>query len=85
MKTVVVYKENSEHAREVETFMRDFSKQTGKVLETLNPETPEGVHFCEVYDIVEYPTLVALDDSSRVQSVWRGLPLPLISEVSYYS
>lgn len=85
MKTVVVYKEQSEHARDVETFMRDFSKQTGKVLETLNPETPEGTHFCEVYDIVEYPTLVALDNNSMVQAMWRGLPLPLISEVSYYT
>jgi hypothetical protein len=36
------------------------------------------------YDIVEYPTVVALDDSGGLQHMWRGLPLPTISEISYY-
>ncbi len=85
MKTIVVYKPQSEHASTVEMFLRDFAKQTGKVLETLDPETPEGIQFCETYDIVEYPTIVALDDSSTLQNMWRGLPLPLMSEVSYYA
>ena len=43
-----------------------------------------GIGFCETYDIVEYPTIVALSDSGQLQNQWRGLPLPTISEVSYY-
>lgn len=85
MRTFVVYKEQSEAARAVETFMHDFSKQTGKVLETVNPDTPEGSQLCDTYDIVEYPTVVAVDDNGIVQNVWRGIPLPTISEVSYYA
>lgn len=85
MKTLVVYKEHSEHARDVEMFMHDFTKQTGAQLETVNPDTPEGSQFCQTYDIVEYPTLVALDDEGRMQNMWRGRPLPTISEVSYYA
>ena len=85
MKTVVVYKEQSDHARAVDTFMHDFLRQTGREIEVINPETPEGSQFCATYDVVEWPSLVALDDNGMVQNLWRGLPLPTISEVSYYA
>jgi hypothetical protein len=84
MKAVVIYKERSDHARTVEDYLRDFSSRTGKELETLNPDTPDGASLCRVYDIVEYPTIIALSDDGLLQSSWRGLPLPTISELSYY-
>lgn len=65
-------------------FMHDFARQTGKVLETINPDTREGDQFCRTYDIVEYPSIIALDDQGILQHLWRGMPLPTISEVSYY-
>lgn len=55
------------------------------MIDVVDPETREGARICEVYDIVEYPSLVALDDNGIVQNIWRGLPLPTISEVSYYA
>lgn len=84
MKVVVIYKNESEHARTVIDYLRDFERQTGHTLQTLEPETKEGESFCRAYDIVEYPTVIALSDDSMMQNIWRGLPLPTISEVSYY-
>jgi len=84
MKVVVVYKDESDHAREVYDYLRDFTRQTGHNLETVDPDTPSGQEFCRVYDIVEYPTLLAISDDGRLQNMWRGTPLPTISEVSYY-
>lgn len=84
MRTVVIYKDESDYAREVTDYLRDFTRQTGHTLETMDPDTPEGMDFCRVYDIVEYPSLVALSDDGSLQNLWRGLPLPTISEVSYY-
>lgn len=84
MRVVVVYRAESDHAREVMSFLRDFGKQTGHVLEELNPDSPEGSSFCRVYDIVEYPTIVALSSDGQLQHLWRGRPLPTISEVSFY-
>lgn len=81
---MVVYKEESDYARSIIDFLRDFERQTGHTLETLNPETAEGEQFCRAYDIVEYPTMVALSEDSALQNTWRGLPLPTISEVSFY-
>lgn len=84
MRVVIVYKEESDHAREVSDYLRDFTRQTGHTLETLDPDTRDGADFCRVYDIVEYPSIVALSDDSIMQNMWRGRPLPTISEVSYY-
>lgn len=84
MKAIVVYKDDSEHARPVIDWLRDFRRQSGKNVETLEPETREGIDFCRVHDIVEYPTIVAMDNEGKPLQVWRGLPLPLINEVSYY-
>ena len=84
MRVAVIYKIESDHAREVLDYLRDFARQTGHTLEEVDPDTPEGTHFCRTYDIVEYPTLVALSDSGQLQTMWRGRPLPTISEVSFY-
>jgi len=84
MKVVVVYKDDSDYAREVIDYLRDFEHQTGHVLETLDPERPDGEQFCRAYDIVEYPTVIAIADDSTMQNTWVGTPLPTISEVSYY-
>lgn len=85
MKVVVVYRDNSEHARPVTEFLRDFQRRTGRELETLEPDSREGQSLCRTYDIVEYPSVLALDDRGMMQNLWRGLPLPTISEVSYYA
>lgn len=77
-------KEKTDYARSVEEYLHDFEKQTGHKLELLDPDTADGASFCRTYDVVEYPTVIALDSDSRVQNLWRGLPLPTMSEVSYY-
>jgi hypothetical protein len=84
MKTVIVYKEETDYARQVTDFLREFERQTGHTLETVNPDTVEGSVFCNTYDIMEYPTMIALADDGSMQNTWVGLPLPTISEVSYY-
>lgn len=84
MKAVVIYKQESDHAREVLDYLRDFERQTGHVLETIDPDTRDGADFCRSHDIVEYPSIAALSDDGILQNLWRGRPLPTISEVSYY-
>lgn len=84
MRVVVVYKEESDHAREVTDYLRDFERQTGRTIETMNPDSRDGIEFCRVYDIVEYPTIIAIREEGQLQNMWRGRPLPTISEVSFY-
>src|SRR5687767_3609646 len=84
MKTLILYRPNSEHATQVESYIRDFKRQTGHDLQTLDVDSPEGVEKCRVYDIVEYPTIVATDDQGHIQNMWRGTNFPLISELSFH-
>lgn len=84
MRVIVIYKEQTDYARQVNDYMFDFRRQTGRELEVMDPESRDGVGFCRTYDILQFPTIVALADDGQVQNKWVGLPLPTISEVSYY-
>ena len=81
----VIYREVSEQARDVTTFLHDFRRRTGVDLDTLDPDTREGADICRLYDIVQYPAIIATDKTTGVLlKSWQGLPLPTIDEVSYY-
>lgn len=85
MRVLVIYRNDSEQARPVIDFIRDLKHQTGYDLEELDPDSKQGSDLCRTYDVVEYPTILAVDNDGVMQSIWRGLPLPTISEVGYYA
>ena len=85
MRVVVVYRDNTDYARTVTDYLHDFMHQTGHELEIIDPDTPSGSHFCDTYGINDYPTVIALSDGDIMQNMWHGLPLPTISEVSFYN
>ena len=83
MRIVVVYKDASDHGREVREYVDDFEKQTGLEIEQKNPDDGRNQFFLRAYDIVEYPTILAIADDGRLLQMWHGQPLPLIDEVAY--
>lgn len=85
MRVIAIFKDQTDYARTVINFLRDFNRQTGNQLEVMDPDTVEGANFCTIYDIVRYPTIIALSDNGQMQNIWVGLPLPTINEVSYYT
>lgn len=82
MRIVCVYREDRDYSRTVSEWIEDFYRRTGEQIETMNPD--ESILFCEAYDIVEYPTVLAIGPDGKAVNVWKGLPLPLFDEVSYY-
>lgn len=84
MRVVCVWKRETDYGREMEDWLADFEHITGKELESLDPETVEGESFVGAYDIVEFPTIVALGDFGKVQEMWKGMPLPRIDDVLYF-
>ena len=83
MRVVCVYKDRQDYTRSVDEWLENFRRQTGREIETMDPDRNPG--FCETYDIVEYPTIIAIDNSGQIQNVWKGQNLPLINEVLYYA
>ncbi|MBR3157396.1 hypothetical protein IKF20_03190 [Candidatus Saccharibacteria bacterium] len=82
MRVVCIYRENEDYSRSVEEWIENLRRQTGREIETMNPD--ENPSFCEAYDVVEYPTFLALGEHGDVRASWRGKDLPLINEVLYY-
>ncbi len=84
MKTILFYRPNSEHARMVIDYLRDFEHRTGKELPTVDVDSREGIELCRLYGVMKYPMIVAIDNDGRELQRWDGDMLPQISEVSYY-
>ena len=84
MRVVVLTNTRTDYARGVESFGTDFERRTGKALEVIEAYSPEAEALARTYDIMQYPTILALADDGQVQNMWVGTNLPTISEVSYY-
>lgn len=84
MKVVVLYRSASEHGTSVEAYIREFERRTSVTLATYDVDTKEGWNFAELYDITQYPAIVATANDGTLQNMWQGEPLPLIDEVAGY-
>lgn len=82
MRVVCVYREGRDYSRTVTDWLEDLRRRTGHEIEIINPD--KSPDFCEAYEIMEYPTIMALGSSGETAAAWKGLPLPLFDEVTYY-
>lgn len=85
MRVVCIWRRESDYGRMVEEWIREFERRTGGEMESVDPDTREGEGLCRAYDVVEYPTILALGDDGRVLDSWRGENLPRFDEVGYWS
>lgn len=85
MRVVCVYRDGEDYTRTVQEWIAEFERRTGKEIEIISPDGRDGVEFCKAYDVVEYPTMMALDESGGVLAGWRGVrELPTFDEASYW-
>lgn len=84
MKTLLLYRPNSEHERVVLDYLRDFKTQTGRELPSMEVDSPRGTEICNLYDVVDYPAILVINDDGQLHNIWSGINLPRIGEVSYY-
>ncbi len=84
MKIYILYHPNSEHARAVEEYAHDYQASRGKSIELVSLETRDGATLAKLYDIVNYPAIIATRDDRQLLKHWEGAPLPLMEEVDGY-
>lgn len=82
----MLYRQRSEHARQVEEYIRDFSKRhaAGKV-DLMDVDTREGIATANLYGVMQYPAVLALTNDGQLLKQWQGDTLPLMDEVAYYT
>lgn len=83
MRVVVLTKEGYDYSSAVDTFVMEL-ESSGVEIERLDPDTYEGESVARSLDILEFPAVIAMDSNGGAAQQWLGMPLPPISEVSYY-
>lgn len=85
MRVVILYRPKSEHARAVETFVHDFKRRHDSArIELINVDEREGIALLSLYDIMQYPAIIAVADDGVMLQLWQGSQLPLMDEVASY-
>ena len=84
MKAVILYHQNSEFTRSLEAYVRDFATQQNQTIELVSLETVKGADLARLYDIVQYPALLVMQDNGALVKDWQGSQMPLMSEVAGY-
>ena len=84
MKAVVLYRPESDHAREVEEYVTNMQRQRNMTIEQASLETREGAELAKLYGIVTYPALLITQDTGELLKYWEGMPFPLMNEVAGY-
>ena len=86
MKVLVLYRPNSEEARNVESFVHDFQERHDtNHLEVLDVNTRDGYATATLYDVMQYPAVLVIRDDGSILKAWEGEMLPLMDEIAYYT
>jgi len=85
MKVLVLYHPKSDHARSVEDFAHNLEKRNNKKVELVSVDTRDGSATASLYDVVQYPTFLALQNDGQLIKDWKVPPMPQMNEVSYYT
>jgi hypothetical protein len=86
MKVVVLYRPDSEHARIVDDFIRDYkNRHEGGKIEILDIDSRDGNATATLYGIMQYPAILALRNDGSTLHMWEGAQLPMMDEVAYYT
>jgi hypothetical protein len=86
MKLVILYRPNSEHATEVESYARDFEHRHDLADRTrlVSVDDRDGAALASLYGIMDFPAILAMADNGSILNIWCGEPLPLMDEVAGY-
>lgn len=82
MKLVILYRPLSAHGRKTEEFIHEYQRvYPGSKVEVIEIDTREGMAMASLYDIMQYPAILALRDNGSLADCWQGDTFPLMQEV----
>lgn len=79
----ILYRPGSEHERQVQEFQSELAHNQ-VIVRLINIDSREGSTLARLYDVVDYPAVIAHEDDGHVIDTWSG-KFPLVSEVSYFA
>lgn len=86
MKVLILYRQDSETHRAVDEFVHEFQRRHPEhELTLMDADSIEGSQKAEVYDVVQYPTVLAISNDGSTLQRWDNGMMPLMSELAYYA
>jgi len=83
---LIFYRVDSEQRRAVDEFVHEFKRRYPDLELTLTDvDSPHGSQDADIYDIVQYPTVLATSNDGATLQRWDAGTLPLLNEVAYYA
>lgn len=80
----IFYRPNSEYGRDLENFTKRLEERRIKY-EMIDVDTRGGSAKAQAYDIMQYPTVLAVRETGgQVIQSWMGI-LPTVADVEYYA
>lgn len=85
MRVIVLYHQNTEQESLVKDYVAEFERFKRAKLELMSLETVQGAEYARLYDVVQYPAVIAMADDGSMQRMWQGSGMPLMDELAYYA
>ena len=86
MKIIILYHPQSDHSRIIEEYVHEFVARSPEVsLEAISVDTRSGANMAQTYDVVQYPSMLAVRENGELAQAWQGLPMPLMNEVAFFA
>ena len=84
MRVFCLYRPHTETERSVVDLNAELKRLYNTELELISMDTVEGDRLAEVYDIWNFPAVIAVDSNGAPHKAWSDGTLPLLSELNYY-
>jgi hypothetical protein len=85
MKLVVLYQPHTEFARITEEYVQEFKGLHPEAeVALVDVDSIEGSKQAQLYDVVQYPALLAIANNGSLLNMWSGSLMPLMDEVMGY-
>lgn len=84
MRVFCLYRPNTDTERSVIELVAELERRYNVELECISMDTKEGADKAELYDIMQFPAVIAVDGTGALQKSWDDGQLPLMNELSYY-
>jgi len=65
-------------------FEHEYTRRTNRTITLLDVNTRSGASLAELYDVMQFPCVLAISNDGQMIQMWQGDNLPLMSEVTYY-
>ena len=85
MKAIALYIPESDHGAMTENYVNEFKRNYPDLdISLLDAESREGVSLSGLYDILQYPAIIVVDQDMMLHHVWLGRMFPSMGEIKTY-